>query len=181
MTMPATGQPATGQPDSVQPDPNAQPNGEGDQQPAPKSAEEQLAELTEKLEDLKRHSRTWEQRAKENKAKADELDKIQAANATPDQRLQAAEERAAKAERKLVRYQIAAETGVPAALVHGDTEDEMREAAKAALEFRGAQPKPQAPKPDPSQGGSGGKSKVSAADEGRAEAQRRIAARSKKS
>lgn len=176
MTAPANG-PAD---PAGQTDPNAQPHGEGDPQAsAPKSAEEQLAELSEKLEDLKRHSRTWEQRAKENKAKADEFEKLQAANATPDQRLAAAEERAAEAERKLVRYRIAAETGVPAALINGADEDEMREAAKAALEFKGAQPKPAAPKPDPSQGGSGGKSKVSAADEGRAEAQRRIAARKK--
>ncbi|WP_394620941.1 hypothetical protein JNUCC0626_18155 [Lentzea sp. JNUCC 0626] len=140
----------------------------------PKSVEEQLAELTSKFDDLKTNARKWETRAKENKDAAKELADLKAQGMTPDQKHQAAEDRAEQAERELARYKVAAETGVPAHLLAGDDEDAMREHAKALKEFKGEQPRNPAPKPDPSQGGSGGKQKASAADEGRAEAQRRF-------
>ena len=153
-----------------------------DQTPA-ETPEERIARLEKERDDLKAHSRKHEQRAKDNKAAADELARIKAAEATPDQRLALAEERAAKAEARLARSEVALETGLPAnlaSLLNG-TEDEMREQAQALLAFKGETPAPtpparQRPAPDPSQGGSTG-TKVSAADEGKAEAQRRIAAR----
>ncbi|MBP2323363.1 peptidoglycan hydrolase CwlO-like protein [Kibdelosporangium banguiense] len=161
-----------------QPDPGAEdPNGKNDgtkSDETPKSVEEQLAELTAKFEDLKTNSRKWETRAKENKKAAEELDQIKAQGMTPDQKLQAAEDKASKAERELARYKVAAETGVPAALLHGGDEDAMRESAKAALEFRGTAPKSTAPKPDPSQGGTGTTQKPSAREAGLDEARRRF-------
>jgi hypothetical protein len=156
---------------SGQTDPNAQTD-------PPKSTEEQLAELTASMEELKRNSRKWETRAKENKAAADELAQLKATNATPDQKLSAAEKRAETAERELARFRVAASTGLPADLAEmltGNDEEAMEEQAKKLLaRLVPAKPERQTPvKPDPSQGGSGGQKKVSAADEGRAEAQRR--------
>jgi hypothetical protein len=90
---------------------------------------------------LKTNARKHEDRAKANKDAAAELARIKAENATPDERLTAAEKRAADAEAALVRYRVAAETGIPAALLHGDDEDAMREFAKNLAEFRGEQPK----------------------------------------
>ncbi len=141
--------------------------------------EEKAARLESELADAKKHSRTWEQRAKDNKDAAKKLADIEAANATPDQKLTMAEERASKAEAELARYKVAHETQLPAALLsllNGD-EDQMRDQAKALIEFKGEAPKGGKPKPDPSQGGKGDENKPSSADEGKAEAQRRIAAR----
>ncbi len=178
MTQPNPGQPD--QPDPGQPDPAGQPDPNAQKQDPPKSTEEQLTELAAQIEEVKQHSRKWETRAKENKAKADEFDKLQAANATPDQKLQAAEEKAAKAERELARYKVAAETGVPAHLLNGDDEDAMRDHAKALIEFRGQQaPKNHSMKPDPTQGGTGDSGKRrSARDDGLAEARRRFGPKS---
>lgn len=139
-----------------------------------KTVDEKLADLTSKFEGLQKDSRKWESRAKENKAKADKLDALEASNATPDQKLAAAEQKAAQAERELARYKVAAETGIPATLIHGDDEDAMRDHAKALAEFRGEAPKAQAPKPDPTQGGTGGKSKTSQRDIGLEEARKRF-------
>ncbi len=142
--------------------------------------DEKIARLERERDEIKQHSRKHEQRAKDNKAAADELARIKAENATPDQKLTLAEERAVKAETELARYKVAHETSLPSALLsllNGD-EEQMREQAKALIAFKGesAPPKPK-PIPDPSQGGSGGSTKPSKADEGREEAQRRIAAR----
>ncbi|WP_348239914.1 hypothetical protein [Salmonella enterica] len=59
-------------------------------------------------------------------------------------------------------------------MLTGDDEEAMEEQAKKLLaHIAPSAPPKTTPKPDPSQGGSGGTKKVSAADEGRAEAQRR--------
>ena len=63
-------------------------------------------------------------------------------------------------------------------MLSGD-EDAMEEQAKKLLARIAPKKERQAPKPDHSQGGSGGGSKLSAADEGKAEAQRRAALRKK--
>ncbi|MDT8915751.1 hypothetical protein [Amycolatopsis sp. PS_44_ISF1] len=139
-----------------------------------RTTDEKLAELTAKFESLQTNSRKWETRAKENKDAAAELAQIKAQGMTPDQKLQAAEDKASKAERDLAKYKVAAETGLPADLLVGDDEDSIRDFAKKLAEFKGVTPKTAPPKPDPSQGGTGGKSKPTAADEGRAEAARRF-------
>ena len=89
---------------------------------------------------------------------------------------QKAEERAVKAEREAARYKVAAEKGVPASLLAGDDEKAMRASADALIEYAKTAVKPGGPLPDPSQGNRE-QQLVSSADEGRAEAQRRIAAR----
>jgi len=91
----------------------------------------------------------------EMKSKADEFDKLQAANQTESQRLQAerddalraAEEnasRAAAAEQAALRQRIAVEEGLPpkfASRLTGDTEDELRADAKDTFgEFIGQAP-----------------------------------------
>lgn len=174
MTLPIPG------PDGDKPEDGNPPADQDDDQTPTETAEEKAARLEAELTAAKQHSRKHEDRAKANKAAADELAALKAASATPDQKLTLAEERAAKAERELARYKVASETGIPAALIHGDDEDAMRDFAEALKAFKGETPpvvKPK-PKPDPTQGGgNGGGSKPSAADEGKAEAQRRIAAR----
>lgn len=51
-----------------------------------------------------------------------------------------------------LRSDIAAEKGVPAALLTGSTKEEIEAAAEALIEFRNEATKPRSPKPDPSQG-----------------------------
>lgn len=176
MTTPTPGTPDLNaqDPNAGQTDPNAK------DEPA-KSTEEKLAELTSAMEELKRNSRKWEDRAKENRDKAKKFDDLQAASATDADKLTAAEERAAAAERRLTRFEVAARTGLPSDLVEfltADDEDAMEEQAKKILTRLA--PAKAAPKPDPSQGGSGGKPPVSQAELGRAAAQERNARRSGK-
>ncbi len=143
--------------------------------------EEKAARLEAENADLKKNSRKWEDRAKANKEKAAEFDKLQASSASDAEKLQAAIARGDKAERELARYRVAADTGLPADLAEmltGEDEEAMEAQAKKLLaRITPAKPKPKA---DQSQGGQGkDSSKLSAADEGKAEAQRRIAARKK--
>lgn len=147
--------------------------GTADDGQAEPTAEERLAALEAELSTWKANARKHEDRAKANKDAAAELARLKAANATPDERLAAAEKVAADAALELARYKVAAETGVPASLLHGNDEDAMREAAKAALAFRG-EPKKTAPKPDPTQGSGGDGKRLTGRDAGRAEAERRF-------
>ncbi len=155
-----------------------------DQQTPTETPEEKAARLEAELVESKKHSRKWETLAKANKDAAKELEDLRAKDATPDQRLAAAEERAAQAEARLTRTTVALETGLPAnlaSLLTGD-EEAMREQAKALIEFRGtATPPPKTPVvPDPSQGPRDRDAKPSAADEGRAAARARAERRSGK-
>ena len=78
----------------------------------------------------------------ELKGKAAKLDEAEAANKTELQRAQeaaqAAEKRAADAEGKALRAEVASAKGVPAALLTGSTKEELEAAADALLEFKGA-------------------------------------------
>lgn len=100
--------------------------------------------------DWKAEARKWESRAKENltAAKANEgaakrLAEIEEAQKTEAQkvqeRLDAAERRAAELELKATRAEVAAAKGVPANLLTGSTQAELEASADALLEFRGAQ------------------------------------------
>ena len=105
--------------------------------------------------DWKAEARKWEARAKENSKAADRLAEIEEANKSAEQkaaeRLAAAEARAAELETKAVRAEVAAEKGVPVALLNGTSREDLEAAADALLAFRG-EAKPATPKPDPSQG-----------------------------
>lgn len=177
--MPANGTPGT--------DPAADPATDPATEPATdpqETPEEKAARLEAENATLKANSRKWEDRAKANKNKADEFDKLQASSATDAEKLTAALQAKDDAERELARYRVAASTGLPidlAEMLTGSDEDAMEEQAKKLLaRLAPATPPKAKPKADPTQGGTGG-SKLSAADEGKAEAQRRIAARQKKS
>lgn len=100
--------------------------------------------------DWKAEARKWESRAKENltAAKANEsaaqrlaeFEESQKTEAQKTQeRLQAAEARAAELELRSIRAEIAAEKGVPAALLTGTTKDEITASADALITFRGEQ------------------------------------------
>ena len=117
--------------------------------------------------DWKSESRKWEARAKENKEKADKYDALQESSRADAEKAEEAEKRATEAERiaeaakaELVRIQtlskVSEETKVPASLIRGETEEEMREYAQSILDFK-VESKPSIPK---DQGGSAGKSVV---------------------
>lgn len=103
--------------------------------------------------DWKAEARKWEARAKENLASAKQnetaarrLAEIEEAQKTETQksqeRLEAAEKRAAELELRSIRAEVAAAKGVPAALLTGSTQEELEAAADALIEFRGEQKPP---------------------------------------
>lgn len=101
-------------------------------------------ELQDKLDQVTKHSRTWEERAKANKAAADELEQLKAEH---DKTIKEADElRAWKKstedaqERTRIAQQVSEKTGVPADLLVGDDEESM--SAYAAKLDQYAHPKP---------------------------------------
>ena len=96
----------------------------------------------------RRHSRKWEQRAKDNSKAAEELQQFK------DSQLSEAEKAAkrikeleaanaayeAEKQRNEWKAQVSKETGVPASLLHGDTLEAMTANAKAIDQY--AHPKP---------------------------------------
>lgn len=93
-----------------------------------------------KYEEMKRHSRTWEQRAKENQSAREELDQLRESEKTEVER---ANDRVAAAERELsearaenLRWRIGAEFGLPKDdiddFLHGDEDAMRRQAEKLA-------------------------------------------------
>ena len=100
--------------------------------------------------DWKAEARKWESRAKDNlaSAKANEdaarrLAEIEEAQKTEAQkaqeRLDAAEKRAAELELRSIRAEVAAEKGVPASLLSGSTQAELEASADELIKFRGEQ------------------------------------------
>jgi hypothetical protein len=94
--------------------------------------------LEKQLADLKRHSRTWETRAKENSAAAAKLRELEDANKTEVQRATdravQAEKTAADAQALYHRTLACARYDLPPGLidqVHGGTEDEINASAEA--------------------------------------------------
>lgn len=80
------------------------------------------------------------------KAKAAEFEKWQESQKTEAQkaqeRLEAAEKRAAELELKATRAEVAAAKGVPVELLSGGTREELEAAADALIKFRGQQADP---------------------------------------
>jgi hypothetical protein len=96
---------------------------------------------------------------KELKAKAARLDEIEEASKSETQKLadraDAEFARAQEAEAALMRYEVAAEVGVPPNAIKflkGTTREEIVAHAKDFMELIGEAGKPRAPKPDPNQG-----------------------------
>lgn len=80
----------------------------------------------------------------ELKAKADRFVELENAQKTEAQkaqeRLEAAEKRAAELELKASRAEVAAAKGVPAELLSGSTREELEASADALIAFKGTQP-----------------------------------------
>lgn len=134
------------------------------QQEGPQGTERQDSETDwkAKYEELKAQSRKWESRAKRNEAAAKELDEVRQSQMSDAEKAADAEKRAEEAEAakqaaeaKLARMslvqKVSSEKNVPAALLKGDTEEELDASADALLAFAGSIP-PQIP---PDQGGAG--------------------------
>ena len=116
---------------------------------APQGAEPVEGEQKQET-DWKAEARKWESRAKQNlaDAKANEgaaqrLAEIEEAQKTEAQkaqeRLEAAEKRAAELELKATRAEVAAAKGVPVSLLTGSTQEELEASADALIAFRGEQ------------------------------------------
>jgi hypothetical protein len=101
---------------------------------------------------------------KDLKAKAARLDELEEKNKTDlqkqQERAEAAERRAAEAEAKAIRAEVAAEKGVPLNLLAGTTREELQVSADALLEFRGDKPKETVPALTPGNGNGGRPSSV---------------------
>lgn len=97
-------------------------------------------------EKWKTFARKHEDAAKANADKAKRFDEFEESTKSEQQklaeRLEAAEARATELEGAKLRAEVAADKGVPANLLTGTTEDELRAAADALLAFRGEKPKP---------------------------------------
>lgn len=102
---------------------------------------------TENRIDWKALSRKWEGRAKENAEKACAYDKAQGELEEARRRADEAQgelaELRARAERDALRERVSGDTGVPARLLRGETEEELRESARALIEWA----RPAAPRP----------------------------------
>ena len=113
----------------------------------------QTTDWESKYREAIQHSRTWEYRSKENysqvQALTAELDKLKATK--PDEQIAAANQRADEAEAQLASYKhdaevnswkaaAAKETGVPAELLNGDTEDSIKASAKALADWAAKRP-----------------------------------------
>ena len=107
---------------------------------ATNTAEDQASETQDwqaKYEDMRRHSREWEKRAKENAAAADELEQLKQAQLTEQEKDTARAEKAEselaamKAEQELfeTRRSVADQTGAPLELMECCTDKEAMERA----------------------------------------------------
>lgn len=88
-----------------------------------------------KYRDALRQSRKWEQRAKANSKQAEHAEQSDSELADMRDRVAALEADVKAKSVELTRSKVSAETGIPAALITGDDEEAMREAAKAIAEF----------------------------------------------
>lgn len=114
---------------------------------------------TETVDFWKQKAREQEKRAKDNAEAAKRLAELEESQKTETQRLteraDAEYKRAQDAEAKLLRYEVAAETGVPATTLKfltGNTREEIEASAKDVLALIGDAAKPRTPKPDLNQG-----------------------------
>lgn len=129
-----------------------------------------VEELASKVEELTKHSRKWEERAKANKEKADRLDEIEQASLSAEQKAQRniesltakaeeAEARAEAAEAALVRLTVALEYGISKEdadlFLTGSDEETITAQAKRFSERAGGSG-PRTPKPNDKQGKRGG-------------------------
>lgn len=117
-----------------------------DTAPADTAETSQEAKQDEAAEDWKAHARTWERRAKADHKQLEALtEAINGKDTTIEElrsQVAALEEQAHRA--KLIAA-ASSEYGVPADLIHGDTEDEIKQIAQRLADWRGATATPAVP------------------------------------
>lgn len=125
-------------PPEDKPTDDQKPDAQDDDKPTGDEGETDWKAEAEKYKAL---SRKHEARAKENYEKAKRLDELEDANKTETQKLAdkatEAEKRAAAAEAKATKYEVAAELGIQPKhmkYLHGATKEEIEESAKGILE-----------------------------------------------
>ena len=106
------------------------------QDTAPADTAETSQEATqEAAEDWKAHARTWERRAKADHKQLEALEELRSQVAALE----------AQAHRAKLIAAAASEYGVPADLIHGDTEDEIKQIAQRLADWRGTTATPAVP------------------------------------
>ena len=107
------------------------------------SQEEQQADAAE---DWKAHARTWERRAKADHKQLEALtEAINGKDTTIEELRSQVAALEAQAHRSKLIAAAASEYGVPADLIHGDTEDEIKEIARRLADWRGTTATPAVP------------------------------------
>lgn len=97
-------------------------------------------------EDWKAHARTWERRAKADHKQLEALtEAINGKDTTIEELRSQVAVLEAQAHRTQLIAAAASEYGVPADLIHGDTEDEIKEIAKRLADWRGTTAAPAVP------------------------------------
>ncbi|MFR1946774.1 MAG: helicase [Bifidobacterium bifidum] len=131
--------PAEGGSDTTDPTPPAEPNGNGEE-----------TDWEAKYKEALGHSRDWEKKAKANKAAADELQQLKEAQLSEAEKTAKhikeleAKNAAYEAEKQQNEWktQVSKETGVPIALLHGSTLEEMQADGKALADYIADKTKP---------------------------------------
>lgn len=107
------------------------------------SQEEQQADAAE---DWKAHARTWERRAKADHARLSVLtEAINGKDTTIEELRSQVAALEAQAQRAKLIAAAASEYGVPADLIHGDTEDEIKQIAQRLADWRSTTATPAVP------------------------------------
>lgn len=111
---------------------------------APEPASEEPKPREPQGTDWKAEARKWEERAKDNKAKADMWDErggdVEGLRAQLEDARREADAAKADAERQRTAAKLSRETGVPADLIAGADESEMRKSAEAIAAFAASVP-----------------------------------------
>lgn len=98
------------------------------------------------VEDWKAHARTWERRAKADHKQLEALtEAINGKDTTIEELRSQVAALEAQAHRAKLIAAAASEYGVPADLIHGDTEDEIKEIAQRLADWRGTTATPAVP------------------------------------
>ena len=117
-----------------------------DTAPADTAQTSQEAKQDEAAEDWKAHARTWERRAKADHKQLEALtEAINGKDTTIEELRSQVAALEAQAHRAKLIAAAASEYGVPADLIHGDTEDEIKQIAQRLADWRGTTATPAVP------------------------------------
>lgn len=117
-----------------------------DTAPADTAETSQEATQDDAAEDWKAHARTWERRAKADHKQLEALtEAINGKDTTIEELRSQVAALEAQAHRAKLIAAAASEYGVPADLIHGDTEDEIKQIAQRLADWRGTTATPAVP------------------------------------